>query len=272
MMRSLRQLDRLDATHGLGTAIPANRRRRPVQDWLPFVVAPVAMILIAFMIPGVMPAEVGRLIGRGPERLAPVVSGSSTGAHAFLHLRPGSDQPITWDPCRPIRYAINPQGGPQDAVELVQESVEIVAALTGLEFEYTGLTDDRPEWERPFIPSFRSEKGPALISWATEEEVAALSGNVAGVGGAAAVPDRLGKMHLKGGGVTLDIASFDRMSERPSGGRAAQRRVILHELGHLVGLDHVDDDGELMAPGSPAREFGPGDREGLAILGRGDCA
>jgi hypothetical protein len=47
--------------------------------------------------------------------------------------------------------------------------------------------------------------------------------------------------------------------------------VIRHELAHVVGLDHVDDENELMHPvGHPdAVTFGPGDLTGLAELGRG---
>jgi hypothetical protein len=45
--------------------------------------------------------------------------------------------------------------------------------------------------------------------------------------------------------------------------------TILHELGHLVGLGHVDDRGELMAvtPGEGPVRFGPGDLRGLAAIG-----
>nr|WP_246304049.1 matrixin family metalloprotease [Nocardioides thalensis] len=50
------------------------------------------------------------------------------------------------------------------------------------------------------------------------------------------------------------------------------RGVLLHELGHLVGLDHVSDRDELMyADGTFVRDFGPGDREGLVRLGEGRC-
>ncbi|HEX6418878.1 MAG TPA: matrixin family metalloprotease, partial [Acidimicrobiales bacterium] len=57
------------------------------------------------------------------------------------------------------------------------------------------------------------------------------------------------------------------------GGREAVRAVLLHELGHLVGLDHVDDPGQLMQPVAQADlvAFGPGDLTGLAHLGRGAC-
>ena len=45
--------------------------------------------------------------------------------------------------------------------------------------------------------------------------------------------------------------------------------VLLHELGHLVGLDHVDDPAQLMAPTPGFGEvvLGEGDRAGLAAVG-----
>jgi predicted Zn-dependent protease len=56
-------------------------------------------------------------------------------------------------------------------------------------------------------------------------------------------------------------------------GRDAVAAVIRHELGHVVGLDHVDDEQELMSPviQSGVVTFGPGDLTGLAELGRGQC-
>ena len=56
------------------------------------------------------------------------------------------------------------------------------------------------------------------------------------------------------------------------GGWASARSVVMHELGHLVGLKHVIVPGELMQPrGSAALTWGEGDRTGLAALGRGPC-
>ena len=58
-----------------------------------------------------------------------------------------------------------------------------------------------------------------------------------------------------------------------SGGLEVARAIAMHELGHLVGLAHVDDERELMdAQNHGQVDFGPGDRRGLARLGRGRCA
>ena len=48
--------------------------------------------------------------------------------------------------------------------------------------------------------------------------------------------------------------------------------VLVHEFGHVVGLDHVEDTDELMYryAGRGSVTFGPGDLAGLAAVGAGD--
>ena len=46
----------------------------------------------------------------------------------------------------------------------------------------------------------------------------------------------------------------------------------MHELGHLVGLGHVDAPDELMsAENHGLLTWGPGDRAGLSAVGAGRC-
>ena len=48
--------------------------------------------------------------------------------------------------------------------------------------------------------------------------------------------------------------------------------MLLHEFGHVIGLDHVDSPRELMHEGNnDLTSFGPGDLEGLRLLGKGPC-
>ncbi len=48
---------------------------------------------------------------------------------------------------------------------------------------------------------------------------------------------------------------------------------MLHELGHLVGLDHVDDDSQLLHPETVpgVTDYAAGDLTGLSRLGQGPC-
>jgi hypothetical protein len=74
------------------------------------------------------------------------------------------------------------------------------------------------------------------------------------------------------GQVMLDSEHLSTLAGRPEGVDLV-RGVIEHELGHLVGLNLVDDPMELMFPGANRviTQFGPGDLTGLAELGRGAC-
>ncbi|WP_436700062.1 matrixin family metalloprotease [Nocardioides sp. BYT-33-1] len=224
--------------------------------------------------PGSEMAALRRIIGLDKDPLGEPADVAPGGVHAFLEHQPGqSDVPVTWDPCREIRYEINPEQAPDDAEEtvaFVQEGVAEVAAITGLRFAYEGRTDRRPEQdERGFVTA---RPDPVLVAWATEDEVEELEGAVAGVGGATARSyDGDGWLWFVTGGVTLDADAFDRI-EGERDGAAQARAILLHELGHLVGLDHVDSAAELMYADNVGQlDFGQGDLNGLAQLGKGRC-
>jgi hypothetical protein len=73
------------------------------------------------------------------------------------------------------------------------------------------------------------------------------------------------------GSVSLDTSDFETILARPDG-EAEARAIVMHELGHVVGLAHVDDPAQLMnADNVGLTNFGPGDLAGLALLGKGRC-
>jgi hypothetical protein len=222
------------------------------------------------------PAALRRLFGIGEDRLRDPADVPRGGTYAFLATQPGDpNEPVAWDPCDEIHYEINPDGAPfddDDTEEFVEEAIEVVEHYAGLEFVYDGQTDRRPEWDRQFVPSL-GRREPVLISWATEDEVPELEDEVAGIGGAVAVEVNPGGwLRYVTGGVTLDSDAFEEIGS-VFGDGGERRAILLHELGHLVGLDHVDSPDELMfADNVGTRDFGTGDLNGLKAVGKGRCA
>ena len=92
--------------------------------------------------------------------------------------------------------------------------------------------------------------------------------------GDASNPSRVGtaEMIYVTGMVTLDAPDFTSLLAAKDGHDLA-RAVVLHELAHLLGLNHVDDPTELMYPTLQPGvvDFGPGDRQGLFAEGTGKC-
>src|SRR4051794_11223924 len=183
--RRLRELDRIDRRYGLG-ATPRVRARRG-RDWRGLVALGISLVLAAGMVlavPALVPSWLRSAVGMGPHRLAPPVESTTTGSYSFIgHQAGDAGSPVAWDPCRPIRYVVNPDGGPPDAVDLAQEAVARVSQASGLVFEYAGESGSRPRWDSPVTPIFDNLHRPVLISWATPGEVPQLEGDVAGIGG-----------------------------------------------------------------------------------------
>lgn len=263
------ELDRLDREFGLG-ALPTNSatRSRPVSraaaKILPGVVAAVAATAVIAFSPTEDMLRVRRLLGFDNQRPADVVPvPQGVGSFEFLHTQPGTDEPVGYDPCRPVEVLVNPDGAPANMDELVNTGLAHTSAATGLKFTRVGTTDARDVASRGTI-----RRQPVLIIWAAPDEVPELAGDVAGVAGSIAT-QQAGRMRYVTGRVVLDRDLFSTFSRREA---SIAQAIVDHELGHLVGLDHVDDIGELMHPHSLERTtFGPGDLEGLARIGRISC-
>ncbi|MBT2512567.1 matrixin family metalloprotease [Arthrobacter sp. ISL-30] len=200
----------------------------------------------------------------------------STGSQAYaLQPSPDPDQAfVAYDPCRPVHYVVRPDNAPTGSDELIRQAVAEVSAATGLQFVNDGSTSEAPSEERePFLPDLYGKRwAPVLITWSTPTEVPGLKGEVVGLGGSGYVQMPGQPLVLIAGQVKLDAPTLAEIMESP-GGPARVRAVIMHELAHVVGLDHVNDSSQLMYEhGNAITEFGDGDRAGLALLGSGECA
>jgi hypothetical protein len=214
-------------------------------------------------------------LGEAGSRLAPPVGpGASDPSYAFAALQDDGDAPVAWSPCRAVHYVVRTQGAPAGFVEAVRGAVGEVSAATGLVFADDGATDEAPDPGRQaYLPDRYGDRwAPVLVAVTDATAVPTLDGDVAGVTYTyRARGPSSGVWHLTSGAVYLDAEALD--GPGGPGGEPAWAAVLRHELGHLVGLDHVDDPRQLMNPvTSDVRTFQGGDRTGLAILGRGECA
>jgi hypothetical protein len=111
-----------------------------------------------------------------------------------------------------------------------------------------------------------------LIAWTDPGEYPAIAGYAGLAGGDPVDGYRRGTRRYVSGVLLLNREHLRAVAGWP-GGRQRIRAVILHELGHLIGLDHVGDPHQLMysEPTSLAADLADGDRRGLAALAAGPC-
>lgn len=235
------------------------------------LVAVAALGVAGLVLPATVATGFSEAMGLSPaSEVASATAGA--GSHAFLQHQHGrSGAPVTYDPCQVVRIRIDTDGldaaSEPLAREVIGSALEEVSAATGLRL----ANDVSPGHSRrqPAAQAL-SGQGPALISFATSSEVPELRGRVTGVGGSTSVR-RSGLRTYVSGQVTLDAKAFNRWLSEPAFVDSA-KAIVLHELGHLVGLAHVRDPDELMNELNIGQlDFGPGDRRGLAELGRGPC-
>jgi hypothetical protein len=247
---------------------PARRTASPTLAGLGITAVLLAGIVLVG--PGDELATTRRLFGLGPDRYAdPPAYTAGEGSFEFLLTQRGSDRPVGYDPCRPVDNAVNPDGAPPDWQELVDTGVAHTEWATGLDLVDVGATDERPFDPRRVGP-FGGSAGPIVIGFADAEEIDGLAGDVAGLGGSVATRDPLGRDYFVTGAIALDTDVFDGPSDDAV--RNNLQAIVDHEFGHVVGLAHVDDPGELMYHDNVGRiDYGPGDLEGLARLGSIPC-
>lgn len=175
--------------------------------------------------------------------------------------------PFRWDACHPIPYRVNLAGTPHRNLKVVKEAVAQIARVTGFDFVYAGGTAAVPFAGGSGALQQVPDDG-LYIAWASARQVPGLQGNIVGLGGPGVSYQRSGdSWRVQSGGVVIDKAAHltDARVTGPS-----MLSLMLHELGHAMGLGHSSSRANVMyeglGPWSRPR-LGPGDKAGLRRLG-----
>ena len=207
-------------------------------------------------------------------RGTPAPTPTGPGKYEVIRTQPDAPKtPVAYDPCRPIHYVINPAHAPRDGAVLVHAAFARLQRATGLQFIDDGATSEPPRKARPSYQPGRyntTRWAPVLIAWTNENAYPDLAGYVAGESGSAPVYAKPNRLVYVTGQVVLD---YQDLSVAKVHDRSMARAVVMHELGHLVGLDHTSDRTQLMFSEAEfnVRDYGAGDLRGLALLGTQAC-
>ena len=189
--------------------------------------------------------------------------------HAFLQTHPNGG-PIRYDPCSPLRYVIDRDLAPEGAVADLRDAIVLFEDAMQVDFVFEGYTDEVPSDDRAvYKPEVYSKRdwAPILFAWVPPEQLLQPDDQAVGAAGSSYVENSRGQLVYVTGMVT-----FNSEAKLLPGFELGDSwgDVALHELGHLVGLAHVEDDNQVMYRDVTAGEarLGAGDLEGLERLGR----
>jgi len=233
---------------------PSDPRNPSRRRWLAAMAAGVALGLTATGSPG-LAAEDTASTSLSAERAR-----GNPKAYKFVDKING--EPVHWDPCRRIGWGVNPKKSPKRAVPHAKEAMQRVKQATGLRFKYQGRTDANPKKFGTYPKDTN-----LVMGWGRPKA----TGGAAGLGG----PQWLSNGRIINGFVVLNYRYNDKIAPGfgrgpKSGYQGTLGQLMMHELGHAMGLDHVGDKRQIMY-GTMTRKkatWGAGDQNGLRKVGK----
>lgn len=146
----------------------------------------------------------------------------------------------------------------------IEQSLDKFANASGIRFVYAGTTEWVPfGWSLETLTGFGD--GQLLIfAVSNKDTVPFLSGSALAVGGSQYGENDTGEYLYYEGGIVIDDA--DGMALKPGFGPLGRGTMLLHELGHVAGLDHVNDETQLMTrylSRTNKGQYGAGDLTGF---------
>ena len=193
-------------------------------------------------------------------------------SYSFLNYQKNLLSPVAWDPCRPIHYVINESNMPIDGGKYIKDVFEIYGKVTGYHFIYDGVSKEFYSKDRKsYQPELYGDRwAPILVTWSTITNRPDVPENVLGEGGATyASREGTEKIYVSG---MVDL-QIDHLKKYLGAEEGKFRAVILHEIGHALGLDHSAGAWDIMYPEDrlSVDELSLGDKAGLYILASQGC-
>jgi hypothetical protein len=246
--------------------------------WMRGVVGALSVLVLGAAGSGAAPA-VSALSGLGASvRPGAPITGSGSGYRLSTETMPdGKTLLLRWNPCQTITYKANvvvlPARMRPAVLREVRTAFGILAAASGLRFAYRGETSEVPR-----SSALDAQSAEIIVAVTTPARTDfPIGGGTLGYGGRSWYwwwsDSGLGIAYgaaITRGFVVLDS---DRVTAlQPGFGRGLDRgNLVLHELGHAVGLDHAGQRASLMYPelsSDSPNGYAAGDRAGLARVGR----
>ncbi len=237
------------------------------------IAAIVVMAVLSYAILRTVSARAERLSLATDLQSGPVLGApGETYSYAWVNR---DTTPVRWNPCEPIHWVVNPAGAPAGALDDLMVAMTKVSEASGIRFVRDDDVDESPSTNRPaVIPRYGDGWAPVLISWG-QLQGSALGAGLSVTDDTIGVATPVAIARPRGGGVLVTGQIVFERETVVSPGFATTRSqgaVMLHELSHILGLGHTNDNAQLLYEGGEpiagTGELGPGDRAGLESVGR----